>query len=154
MDVISAIKLLPGRRWNNDKRYWYFHQRHFDLAKLIVALELFAEVDYTALQAFDNGIYEEPIERDELLARSKPPSKIIIRRDDLSSIELPKGYLEKLVQKRYSPNTIKTYITYMRSFISEFEDRDLPSINTQEINDYILKLIRTKGISPSQQNPV
>ncbi|NOQ48906.1 MAG: hypothetical protein GQ576_07215 [Methanococcoides sp.] len=40
----------------------------------------------------------------------------------------------------------------MRSFLEEFSDRELDSITTQEINDYILKLIRTKGISPSQQN--
>jgi len=36
--------------------------------------------------------------------------------------------------------------------MEEFNGRDLDSITTKEINDYILKLIRTKGISPSQQN--
>lgn len=40
----------------------------------------------------------------------------------------------------------------MKAFISEFKERELASIITQEIDDYILKLIRTKGISPSQQN--
>lgn len=36
--------------------------------------------------------------------------------------------------------------------MEEFRERELDSITTKEINDYILKLIRTKGISPSQQN--
>lgn len=67
-------------------------------------------------------------------------------------MEPPKGYLEKLIQKRYSPNTVKTYMSYMRSFAEEFAGRDLRSISTQEINAHILKLIRTRGISSSQQN--
>ena len=68
------------------------------------------------------------------------------------STELPPGYLEKLIQIRYSQNTIKTYVTYMRSFREEFSERELDSITSQEINKYILKLIRTRGISVSQQN--
>ena len=67
-------------------------------------------------------------------------------------MELPSGYLEKLIQIRYSKNTIKTYGSYMRSFMEEFSDRNLGSITTPEINAYILRLIQTKGISPSQQN--
>jgi len=67
-------------------------------------------------------------------------------------MELPSGYLEKLIQKRYSQNTIKTYVSYMSSFMDEFNNRNPGSVTTQEINEYILKLIRTKGISSSQQN--
>jgi len=66
--------------------------------------------------------------------------------------EVPPKYLEKLIRKRYSPNTIKTYMSCMRSFITEFRDADLDSITSQQINDYILNLIRTKNISSSQQN--
>ncbi len=119
---------------------------------MIDALELFADVDYTALQAFDDGVYQGPLEKEILPTRTKSTPKPAAESNPSSSIELPQGYLEKLVQKRYSPNTIKTYVTYMKSFIVEFKDRELPSISTKEIDDYILKLIRSKGISPSQQN--
>jgi site-specific recombinase XerD len=40
----------------------------------------------------------------------------------------------------------------MKSFVEEFDCRNLESITTREINAYILKLIHTKGISSSQQN--
>jgi site-specific recombinase XerD len=40
----------------------------------------------------------------------------------------------------------------MRSFVEEFSDRDLGSVTTPEINAFILGLIKTRGISPSQQN--
>ena len=67
-------------------------------------------------------------------------------------MELPSGYLEKLIQKRYSQNTIKTYTSYIRSFMEEFGDRNLGSVTTPEIDAYILRLIKTSGISASQQN--
>ena len=65
---------------------------------------------------------------------------------------IPPKYLEKLLRKRYSPNTIKTYVSYIKSFTTEFQDRSLESVTTGDINDYILGLIRNKGISASQQN--
>lgn len=65
---------------------------------------------------------------------------------------VPPEYLKELQRKRYSPNTIKAYMSYMRSFCEEFYDRDLESITSSQISDYILKLIRTKNISSSQQN--
>lgn len=67
-------------------------------------------------------------------------------------MEIPSGYLEKLIQKRYSPNTIKTYTSYMRSFMEEFSDRSPGSVSPREINAYILRLIKTRNISSSQQN--
>jgi integrase/recombinase XerD len=66
--------------------------------------------------------------------------------------EVPPQYLEKLIRKRYSPSTIKTYMSCMRSFLEEFHHTDLDSVTSKQINDYILKLIRTKNISSSQQN--
>ena len=117
-DLITAIKSIPGRRWNKENRYWYFHHSRFDLAKLIDALELFAEIDYSALQAFDDGVYEEPLIDDIIRAGTKSPAKPATVSNPDSSIELPKGYLEKLVQKRYSSNTIKTYSTYIKAFIN------------------------------------
>lgn len=65
---------------------------------------------------------------------------------------LPPEYIEKLSRKRYSPNTIKTYKTYMKSFVEAFNDCNLETITTREINDYLLNLIHTKQISHSQQN--
>jgi len=65
---------------------------------------------------------------------------------------IPPEYLNLLLRKRYSPNTIKTYLTYMKAFREEFADRELSTISTREINEYISKLIKTSAISASQQN--
>ncbi|MBN2861615.1 MAG: phage integrase N-terminal SAM-like domain-containing protein [Bacteroidales bacterium] len=78
--------------------------------------------------------------------------KEIAGKETVFSVELPEGYLEKLERKRYSRNTIKAYVAYIRNFAAAFQGRDLADITREEINSYILGLIREKRISPSQQN--
>jgi integrase/recombinase XerD len=65
---------------------------------------------------------------------------------------LPEGYLEKLQQKRYSENTIKTYIHYFMEFIAYFDQRGIENLTKEDINQYLLKLIKERNISSSQQN--
>jgi len=57
-----------------------------------------------------------------------------------------------LDQKRYSENTKAIYLNYFGDYVRYFSKRVLEEITTEEINAYILKLIRTKNISASQQN--
>jgi site-specific recombinase XerD len=150
-EIKEIIKSLPGRRWSQEFRYWHISKQNFDLTIFIRKLESYAEIDFSALEAFDQGEYT-PTHDLESLPEKEDPIKRFEENHQRPRIQLPPEYLEKLIRKRYSPNTIKTYSTYMKSFLEEFKDRELDTITTQEINDYILKLIRTKGISPSQQN--
>ncbi|MFW6020457.1 MAG: site-specific tyrosine recombinase/integron integrase, partial [Bacteroidales bacterium] len=67
-------------------------------------------------------------------------------------ISLPPGYLEKLRQKRYSPNTIRTYTAYMKDFVHAFSDRQLDQLTKEDINNYLLNLIKQNNISGTEQN--
>ncbi len=62
------------------------------------------------------------------------------------------AYCNLLTQKRYSPNTQKTYIGYFSDFRDYFPLKDIDHISKDDINHYILMLIKTKNISSSQQN--
>lgn len=149
--ILEIVKSFPGRKWNSESRYWYIPERYFNLAIFIEKLNSVALIDCSALEALENGTFAldpEPHstnERDEHIKNFEEYAK-------KPKVELPSEFLEKLIRRRYSQNTIKTYVTYFRSFMEEFINKELDTITTQEINDYILKLIRTKGISPSQQN--
>lgn len=66
--------------------------------------------------------------------------------------ELPVDYLEKLKRVRYSDSTIKIYSKYFKDFALYFNNTDLEKITTDQINSYILDLIKSKSISQSQQN--
>jgi integrase/recombinase XerD len=65
---------------------------------------------------------------------------------------LPKGYLELLEQKRYSPSTIKTYRAYFSDFMEYHKGRNIDRLKVPDINKYILYLVNEKKISVSQQN--
>ena len=65
---------------------------------------------------------------------------------------LPKGYLELLEQKRYSPSTIKTYRIYFSDFMEYHKGRNIDYLKVADINHYILYLVNEKKISVSLQN--
>lgn len=65
---------------------------------------------------------------------------------------LPKGYLELLEQKRYSPSTIKAYKIYFSDFMEYYKGRDLDLLTVENINTYMLYIVKEKHISATQQN--
>lgn len=65
---------------------------------------------------------------------------------------LPKGYLELLERKRYSPSTIKTYRAYFSDFMEYHKGHNIDRLKVADINKYILYLVNEKKISVSQQN--
>jgi integrase/recombinase XerD len=133
--IIDIIRLIPGRRWNHKERYWYIPKDKFSLQKFLGCFESDIVIDHSALE--------------DSLNKASHASEAPSERNDKG---LPQEYLEMLIRKRYSPNTIKTYLSYMKSFVEEFNGRKPESIRTSEINTYISKLISTKNISASQQN--
>jgi site-specific recombinase XerD len=66
--------------------------------------------------------------------------------------EILRKYKELLIQKRYSYNTQKIYCNYFKDFVLYFEDKNLEKVSMEQINSYLLGLIKTKNISISQQN--
>lgn len=60
-------------------------------------------------------------------------------------------YKNFLIQKRYSPNTQRSYIYFFKCFLKHFSNRDINNLTSNEINNYLLNLVQT-NISISQQN--
>lgn len=65
---------------------------------------------------------------------------------------LPKGYLELLEQKRYSLSTIKAYKIYFSDFMEYHKGQDLDLLTVEDINSYMLHMVKEKRISATQQN--
>ncbi|MEA2103112.1 MAG: site-specific tyrosine recombinase/integron integrase [Candidatus Cloacimonadota bacterium] len=61
-------------------------------------------------------------------------------------------YKNMLTQKRYSENTKKIYSKYFHDFTNYFIDENMEELTRSQINNYLLKLIKSKNISISQQN--
>ena len=65
---------------------------------------------------------------------------------------LPEGYLELLEQKRYSLSTIKAYKIYFSDFMEYHKGQDLDLLTVEDINSYMLHMVKEKHISATQQN--
>lgn len=134
--LIELIKKQKHAKWSATMKCWYISKSVFDLHVFFETFKEIAYIDYTAIKTIkiDSQKQKQPL------------------RDYRKTIEIPKGYNEKLIQKRYSDSTIKTYTGYFKDFIYYFQDHELSDITTAEINEYILEIIQTRKISRSQQN--
>lgn len=65
---------------------------------------------------------------------------------------LPKGYLELLEQKRYSLSTIKAYKIYFSDFMEYHKGHELDLLTVEDINNYMLYMVKERHISATQQN--
>ena len=135
-ELINRIKKIKGAKWSQSKRYWYFKKADFRLKKVFEVLNPIAFLDYSALKT--NNKPDQ--------AEQKPEKVIKVK------VKIPDGYLNMLDQKRYSENTKAIYLNYFGDYVRYFSKRVLEEITTEEINAYILELIRTRNISASQQN--
>ena len=133
--IINRLKEKTTSTWSRSKGCWYLSVSDFRLGDFFEMFKDLAYIDYSGLQK----------KTTHTVVSVKPTKK-------LSDINLPNGYIEKLEQKRYSPNTVKVYVKYFKEFINHFEGLKPESISKDEINVYLLELIRKKDISKSQQN--
>lgn len=140
--LIQTIKKLEGIRWSASNKSWYQKRADFDLNLMFALLSPYAFIDYSALKS-GLSLTKNVINVNNALGADNIHRTTTI---------IPTGYIEKLEQKRYSESTIKSYVAYMQDFVHAFKDQDLVHLTHDEINAYILELIRTHNISASQQN--
>ena len=135
-ELINCIKRIEGASWSQSKKSWYFTKDKFDLPVIINIFKSLAYVDYSGLG--NNNKINHGTQRPEKTKKLK--------------VKLPTAYYDVLDQKRYSDSTKATYTNYFEDYVRHFEGRSLEDIASEEINCYILDLIRNKKISASQQN--
>ena len=122
--LIELIRSFHGVCWSKTLYGWYI-ARNLLTAQMYNQLKEVAEVDYSSIK-------KEELE----IATQIKPNKYLYR----ATTTLPKGYLEKLQQQRYSHNTIRTYTLYILDFKHEFQPRELEDVTKEEINTYIFRI--------------
>jgi integrase/recombinase XerD len=137
--IIKIVREFEGATWSEKMKFWYIPAEKFKLSLVFEKLRPVANIDYSALQTQKK---ENKSSADSNEPKGNKRVKAV----------LPDGYLEKLEVKRYSKQTISTYTGYFSDFAAHFPGRKLEDITIEEINQYILGLIRDRGISHSQQN--
>ncbi len=135
--LINRVKTIPGARWSQSRKYWYIPKEQFNLAKVFDTLQPVAYLDYSALKASPGR------QKHDIPEPASVPKQ---------NVEIPTAYQNLLIQKRYAENTKAIYLSYFADFMRYFSGRELSGITKEEINNYILELIKNKNISSSQQN--
>ena len=82
----------------------------------------------------------------------KAPPKKTTSKTANNNIAILKAYLEQLILKRYSQNTIKTYSTCFLKFKTFFEGKSIDALSKKEIKEFLLYLIQRQKLSFSSQN--
>lgn len=135
-EIIKLVKQIGGVKWSQSKGCWYYLKEDFNLPFFFEILSEVAYIDYSALS---NKVI---IKQQKSIKSETTKSKPLI----------PQAYYDVLDQKRYSESTKKTYLNYFGSFMKSFHGQEIDSISIEDINQYILGLIRKRKISASQQN--
>nr|WP_321356984.1 site-specific tyrosine recombinase/integron integrase [uncultured Draconibacterium sp.] len=123
--------------WSRTHRCWYLIEKDFDLGSFFVRFKDLAYIHYSALKS-----------------GAKPYMPHVLKRDYSyrNFIQLPSKYTDKLIQKRYSESTIRTYSAYFKDFLHHFNGHKIDELSIEEINTYIKQLVEEEHISASQQN--
>ncbi|MCF8223645.1 MAG: site-specific integrase [Bacteroidales bacterium] len=138
-ELIRIVRGINGTKWSKTMSCWYITKDDFRVLDLRKAFQQKAGINV-------DGLYT-PGKRQQISGR-EPEKKAKSKTEHI----VPPAYLGKLQQKNYSPNTIKVYTSYFRDFLEYFSGIDPVDITREQINNYILELIRYRDISTSQQN--
>ncbi len=142
--IISKIREKFQVFWSATRKMWYIHKENFKLQEFSENLTGIAKItlnwnDYKNSEKkhiFPNKNNSEACE--ELLENSIN-----------KKIEEFRKWLEC---KRYSNNTIKSYIDSVKQFLFYYKDKDFKLLSNEDVLDYINKKIVKKGLSFSYQN--
>ncbi|AXT53993.1 recombinase [Aquimarina sp. BL5] len=134
--VIQAlIKELPNPRWSHRFKMPYIinNQKNIDLI-----FEKFRGVAWLNCNYFYS---------DKVINHSNPIANLqSLKNRRLANTYrvCPEEYLQKLLLKRYSQNTVRSYVNAFEAFINYYTDIELLSIGELEIRRYLRKLISEK----------
>ena len=135
-ELIALIKSQKSARWSQSMQSWYFPKKDFQLNRFYQSFKGKAFIDYSQLQK----------------KSSTAPFSKKVPKESKPEIQLPKGFKEQLILKRYSQNTVKTYCSCLLKFKGHFKGQDIDSLSKEEINTFLLYLVQEKKVSPSTQN--
>lgn len=124
----QLVKQLEGALWSFSLKSWYVNDTPENLAKIYTLFNGKAEIDDTLLVAIV-----------KLSAEAEEKIKV---------------FTSWLKSKRYSPNTIKTYVDAIKTFLKFYANKPISEITNQDVIKFNNEYILAKNYSASFQNQV
>lgn len=142
--VIEQLKLLPNAVYLPGNKRWYIQAEDFNLNKFFVKLKPVAFINYSKLAKKGIEQINAPAETYNL-----KEIKGQLKHDVEKQIIEFKKWLQ---QKRFSANTIKTYIHQLEIFFAFHHTKDPETINQNDIISFNHDFVIKYGLSATFQN--
>ncbi|MDB4533491.1 site-specific integrase [Vicingaceae bacterium] len=128
----TILKGLPGLKWSNEYGMAYLKNNPKNLS---IIFEDFKGLAWINCSSF--------FPKQKNKTNNSPVTVNNFRYRDLSLDyrRCPEGYLQKLELKQYAINTAKTYIQLFEVFINHYKNKELKSINENDIRTYMQSLV-------------
>lgn len=126
---------IPGHRWESSGRHWSFPRTRESLERILAVFRTdWRVLDPAVAEAF--GLTKP--------SRPSVPVKSHSRASVSRSLEVLR---RELKIRNYSPKTITTYTSCIRSFADYFAPRKLEELSDEDIRRYMLHQIEVKKLS-------
>jgi integrase/recombinase XerD len=145
-EILAILKQhFPQMKWSNSMKAWILPQHHTIKSQLFQALRGKIWIDYSALHEINTRNKEEKKQKEALHVLPA------LTENQSLAINRFKHYLQS---KRYSENTIKTYVDALAIFLRFFHDKIIEEITNEDVINFNNEYILTKKLSSSYQNQI
>ena len=145
-EIVNRLKETLPVLWSRSKACWYVDEEKFDLHKFFESVKALAFVDYSVLR-----IKSDAGSPTKLKGHRYKPEELKEELSEDAKLNIHK-FKQWMIQKRFSINTIKTYIHQLEIFFAYYAAKSAAGISVVDIeafnNDYVVK----SGLSYSFQN--
>lgn len=140
--IQGLVKGLPGPKWSERYNMAYIPNTKSNLGIIFNTFKGTVWINY------DRFLTNRPITThngaiDVEWFRRRTPSQ--------GYRPCPEEYLLKLELKRYANNTVRTYVHFFELFINHFKERELNTLNENDIRAFLQKLVH-RNVSNSYLN--
>ena len=129
--VLDAVRNIPGRWWNNDKKIWLIPDNKASVNRLLQNL-------------YTTGLFNVNEKADSCEAASVHTNNEVYINSQI------KRMTEALKARHYSEHTIMRYKAWTRDFLTINQNKE--NLGEREINEYLKNLALKKNVSASTQN--
>lgn len=138
----DIIREMKGRRWSQTNRKWYFVANEFDLKTLFDAFKGQAYLDYSALK--------QPLAMPNVAKADRVREPHVEPTPE--NLKLIDDFRRWLQHKRYSENSVKTYVEMLIMFTRHIHPKALPEVSNEHVVDFVHTVLIGEGYSFTYQN--
>lgn len=140
-ELIKIIRENYDAKWSASKKMWYVLASQFELHEFMQLMKGKAWVDYSRI-------------RKSNILKNEVTSNSINQKIEVQQFhqDILTRYKEKLIIKRYSSSTIRSYCSLFGRFLNWAHDIDPITLSSDDVNNFILHHIKESNLSATLQN--